>query len=352
MLQIQDMELVDPACFADEASPNSGLVSRYFVAGWQPLMTWQLKQEVETRFFFVQCLLLQHPGYECSWQGVAVSGSAPNTIEILATKAGLQTTLEVLSSCQRTPQQQLNVLKAALLFALCKSCRCYGQDLQLPDSEQLRLYQKEVLNLAGLGAYPWHRLNTDVLPEILRDNEWQYPRLSHEEDYSSIVVLDAALNRLVADVLAIWLPVRITYVTDKAKATQLLQAFNESPKKQALDARIAQEAEEDKQREAQRKADQDRMDEVLAELLKKSPRMNDWYDLSDEELKKLVWSQPIIELASLFGVSDTAIRKRCDRRGIDRPGQGYWLRKSPEGGPPAPRVLNGPATTRHRSTTA
>lgn len=50
------------------------------------------------------------------------------------------------------------------------------------------------------------------------------------------------------------------------------------------------------------------------------------FDVPDEELTELVWSYPLVVLAKRFGVSDTAIRKRCMKAGIERPDSGYWLR--------------------------
>lgn len=44
------------------------------------------------------------------------------------------------------------------------------------------------------------------------------------------------------------------------------------------------------------------------------------------ELEAKVWSKPITMLASEFGVSDNAIRKRCRKYGIQCPGRGYWTK--------------------------
>lgn len=49
--------------------------------------------------------------------------------------------------------------------------------------------------------------------------------------------------------------------------------------------------------------------------------------LSDEELKSLVWSKPMREAAEQFGISDVGLKKECKRRGIDTPPQGYWIKK-------------------------
>jgi len=45
---------------------------------------------------------------------------------------------------------------------------------------------------------------------------------------------------------------------------------------------------------------------------------------SKEELTKLVWEKPMIQIAKDFGVSDKAIKKWCDSYGIEKPKIGYW----------------------------
>jgi integrase len=64
-----------------------------------------------------------------------------------------------------------------------------------------------------------------------------------------------------------------------------------------------------------------------------------------EDLYKLVWTAPVLELAARLGVSDVALAKLCRRAGIPIPGRGYWARvdagqepKRPSL-PPAPQGL-------------
>lgn len=47
---------------------------------------------------------------------------------------------------------------------------------------------------------------------------------------------------------------------------------------------------------------------------------------SNEEMKKLVWSMPRTKLSNCLGVSDVAIRKHCEKCGIEIPGKGYFSR--------------------------
>lgn len=51
------------------------------------------------------------------------------------------------------------------------------------------------------------------------------------------------------------------------------------------------------------------------------------FEVSTDELCDLIWSMPIVEVAKIMRVSTVAIIKRCNSLGIERPPQGYWLRK-------------------------
>jgi len=46
--------------------------------------------------------------------------------------------------------------------------------------------------------------------------------------------------------------------------------------------------------------------------------------LSRQDLFNKVWSQPVTKVATELGLSDTAVRKMCDRHDIPVPGRGYW----------------------------
>jgi hypothetical protein len=41
----------------------------------------------------------------------------------------------------------------------------------------------------------------------------------------------------------------------------------------------------------------------------------------------MIWKIPVTTLAKKFGVSDKAIKKRCDKRGIKTPPVGYWAKQ-------------------------
>lgn len=48
---------------------------------------------------------------------------------------------------------------------------------------------------------------------------------------------------------------------------------------------------------------------------------------SRKALYDLVWSEPMKNLATRFGVSDVALKKTCGRAGIPTPERGYWAKK-------------------------
>jgi hypothetical protein len=48
---------------------------------------------------------------------------------------------------------------------------------------------------------------------------------------------------------------------------------------------------------------------------------------SKEELKKLIWEQPTLQIARQLGVSDKAIAKWCSIYDLDKPSRGYWAKK-------------------------
>lgn len=47
-----------------------------------------------------------------------------------------------------------------------------------------------------------------------------------------------------------------------------------------------------------------------------------------DEIAKLIWEQPALELAKKIGVSSVAVKKRCRKLGIATPGRGYWAKQN------------------------
>lgn len=53
-------------------------------------------------------------------------------------------------------------------------------------------------------------------------------------------------------------------------------------------------------------------------------KSNRKFEVEKEFLKDLVWNYPTVKVAKMFGVSDTAIAKRCKQLGVEKPPRGYW----------------------------
>lgn len=49
------------------------------------------------------------------------------------------------------------------------------------------------------------------------------------------------------------------------------------------------------------------------------------FDPSKDFLAELVWKYPLTKIGEMFGVSDNAVKKRCNLYGIERPPRGYWV---------------------------
>jgi hypothetical protein len=54
------------------------------------------------------------------------------------------------------------------------------------------------------------------------------------------------------------------------------------------------------------------------------PKSKRKFEISKEDLEKLIWEMPTVKIASLLGVSDKSIEKRCKLFGINKPPVGYW----------------------------
>lgn len=50
------------------------------------------------------------------------------------------------------------------------------------------------------------------------------------------------------------------------------------------------------------------------------------FEISKEELEKLVWEKSTSQIARDLGVSDKAVEKRCKKFGISKPPRGYWTK--------------------------
>ena len=61
-------------------------------------------------------------------------------------------------------------------------------------------------------------------------------------------------------------------------------------------------------------------------------------ELTREELYELVWSEPIMNLAPHYVLTDRGLAKRCDRMGVPVPGRGYWAKMASGKVPPQTKL--------------
>jgi len=67
-------------------------------------------------------------------------------------------------------------------------------------------------------------------------------------------------------------------------------------------------------------------DENISVKLPPSKKTVKWP--SDDQLEKWVWKAPLTTISEILKVSDTAIRKRCMKKGIELPPFGHWQKEA------------------------
>jgi hypothetical protein len=72
--------------------------------------------------------------------------------------------------------------------------------------------------------------------------------------------------------------------------------------------------------------------------IKEIPMTRERICLKRDELYEQVWSQPLIELAKRYGLSDVGLAKICRKLKIPLPGRGYWAKHKAGRIPPRPSL--------------
>lgn len=167
---------------------------------------------------------------------------------------------------------------------------------------------------------PWADTCTVVLPYI--SDDWEYP----------IQTLGTLIRYLAEEHVAVFSQCRPIVVNFSAECDPELEKEFRGKKRA--------EAERVRQWELHWKEEQAKREQQRIERLKAHPKCEDWDRLSFEELERLVWSMPTTKIAEQFGVSDSAVGKRCRAVGIKKPAPGFWARVGagkiphPNGSPP------------------
>lgn len=226
-------------------------------------------------------------------------------LETYIQRKGEQHTLDYLWKFKDQPDKVAAVLIAASLFYRTESTR-----KRYPDTwpSQYCVRQLAVLALSQFGKarFPWHYSCTKVLP--FSSYDWEYT-------IADIGGLVRFLAEEHAAVLLKYQPLVILFQPGREPSIER-QLHIEYEKEKKERKRWKKEWNLKREAERQRKA----------QLKKEHPRYGEWSSIVAEELKTLVWSMPTVEVARLFGVSDSAVGKRCRTLGVTKPPRGFWAK--------------------------
>jgi hypothetical protein len=280
-----------------------------YPTGREPELSWWPRRQIRERHEYVQHHFLRRPGTH-------------GPIHVENQRKGELDTLQHIYESKDDAENVAAILIAASLFARLRSNRRdFPRDRWPPFRCVEVLEQMAYRRWQGEQFYvPWADTCTVVLPFV-----------SHDWDYS-ITSLDTLIRYLAEEHAAVFsqsCPVMVSFSAECDASIE--KSFRDK-----------QEAEAERSRqwklqwqEKQAIQDQERLDRVKAH-----PRCEEWDGLSHEELERLVWSMPTTKIAEQFGVSDSAIGKRCRQVGIKKPPAGFWARVEagkvphPNGNPP------------------
>lgn len=165
-------------------------------------------------------------------------------------------------------------------------------------------------------GYGWHYSCTQVLPTISNDHYYSFRTMG------SLIRYLAEEHALV---LIKYRPVSINFSSFK-------DPFIEKALKEEYEV----------ERLRYKKWEEENARRKLEEKRRKAehPKWGQWSKITTEELQRLVWSKPTVELAKELGVSDVAIAKKCKAARIPKPPPGFWAKVKagkiphPQGKPP------------------
>lgn len=239
-------------------------------------------------------------------------------------RSGPQLTLRLLDAAREDSGRQRAIVEAGVLFELvgCSRPLCnVSAQLAAPVEGYAQVLYLEAGFAHGHPA--WHHLQTRVLPGPTASS-------AVPARVSSVNQLQRLVDDLAHQHLDIWAPVRMRHSANEVEAAATRDKWLVSPevaKLRALaDLNVLTRQSKVAATAAIARAAQGAQVRELALARSKHPRWGEWAGLPDAELTSLVWAKQLTALAAEFGVSDMAIRKRCDKRNIERPPQGYWLR--------------------------
>src|SRR5215210_6452697 len=221
------------------------------------------------------------------------------------TRSGELETIRMLWEGQGNNHEVCTILISASLFSRMHNSRgIYPRDCWPPYTCVSALDQWA--NDASGGVTAWHHACTQVIPEELPDHDCKIETLGElvnylAEEYAAII---SRYTAVIVDFKSTPNP----FVSKTLKDRDAEQRHRHLQWKQDYEARKA--IEQGRERE----------------LRNLHPRIDEWPNISREELERLVWSKPTTLVAADFGVSDTAVSKKCRLEGIRKPPRGFWAR--------------------------
>ena len=96
--------------------------------------------------------------------------------------------------------------------------------------------------------------------------------------------------------------------------------------KERVDTWVAELEQSKQESDEEWLAQQQRKRIEIAMKDKKHPLWREWPYIEEDELERLVWTKPKVQIAKDYGVSDVAVGKKCKRLGIRTPGPGFWAK--------------------------
>lgn len=294
----------------------------------QEALEWWRREDEDLQEVALQALACSEP-----WlQGLKLSELGVGAV-FESRRVGPARTLELLRAASGAPGRQEAILEAAVIFQLVGSTRRASASETCAVERQLQAYAKKAYQRAGFPECKpaWLPVHTCVLPQSALKARKHFPSLSVREGrVSSLEMLQRRVSATMESLKDNWRAVVIRPARDDDEARAVRAQFAANPLTALFRARVeGMLIERDRLAAEQATCARRRRSaeaRELKELKAKHPRWGQWRQLPDTELKALVWQKQLTALAQEFGVTDTAIRKRCDARGIERPPQGFWLR--------------------------
>jgi len=217
-------------------------------------------------------------------------------------RAGQRETLRQLLNAQGDPDRVAAIMIAASLHPIVTSYIGFRGGLAPGWPRWLspsRIYDPAI---ERIGCHPWTRAQSYVLPFLARDLC---------RNYTSVRVAVESIAMESRLVLLQYQAVQIVFGPD-------------------IDPRVrdrAKEIQAERNAEVVRARELERQKRVQQEAFRRThPKSQGWPYLGRADLERLVWSKPTVEIAREFGVSDSAVGKRCRDLGVRKPPRGFWAR--------------------------